>query len=31
VHNRVNARLKKPLHDCSKVKEEWNTCGCRES
>ena len=28
VHNRVNKRLGKPKHDCTKVAEEWNTCGC---
>ncbi len=31
MHNKVNVRLGKPIHDCSKVKEEWNTCGCSES
>ena len=28
MHNIVNKRLGKPIHDCSGVKEEWNTCGC---
>ncbi|MCB0371044.1 MAG: ERV1/ALR-related protein [Bdellovibrionales bacterium] len=31
MHNKVNKRLGHPIHDCGKVKEEWNTCGCSES
>lgn len=31
MHNKVNERLGKPIHDCSKVKQEWNTCGCRDA
>ena len=30
MHNRVNRRLGKAVHDCGKVKKEWNTCGCTE-
>jgi len=28
MHNRVNVRLDKPVHNCTNVKKEWNTCGC---
>lgn len=28
LHNKVNKRLGHPIHDCSNVVEEWNTCGC---
>ena len=27
LHNRVNRRLNHPVHDCNKVKREWNTSG----
>ena len=28
IHNIVNKRLNKPIHDCTNIKKEWNTCGC---
>jgi FAD-linked sulfhydryl oxidase len=31
LHNIVNEKLGHPIHDCSQVATEWNTCGCSDS
>ncbi len=31
IHNKVNARLGKPVHSCENIIDEWNSCGCSES
>ncbi|KXS10093.1 hypothetical protein M427DRAFT_191866 [Gonapodya prolifera JEL478] len=29
VHNRVNEHLRKPIFDCTKLKDVWGDCGCK--
>ena len=30
LHNKISDHIGEPTHSCSKVDEEWNSCGCAE-